>query len=182
MKFLWSSSGFTSIYLKSETWPKMLKSTEQLPIDVCIDLKAWCNNVSILICSPLGICEKRNKNSVFDPKSEQTSGLAYSLIQKNKAREIRMYRFQLVPGSYKWAALTTKKTRGSFKLKEEKKHGLEIIFLEWNILQWNDWILRNPNTIVVGEEAFTNGLFKQKSNLIKDFFIKPKVSLGLQIT
>lgn len=159
----------------------MLKSTEQLPIDVCIDLKAWCNSISILIPSPLGIWEKRNKNSVFDPKSEQTSGLAYSLVQKNKAREIRMYRFQLVAGSYKWAALTTKKTRGSFKLKEEKKHGLEIIFLEWNILQWNEWILRNPITIV-GKEAFTNGLFKHKSNLIKDFFIKPKVSLELQIT
>jgi len=41
-----------------------------------------------------------------------------------------MYRFQFIPGSYKWTALTTKKTRGSFNLKEEKKHGLEIIFLE----------------------------------------------------
>lgn len=73
---------------------------------------------------------KRNKNSVFDPKSEQNSGLAYSLVQKNKAREIRMYRYQLVAGSYKWAALTTKKTRGSFKSKEEKQHGLGIIFFE----------------------------------------------------
>lgn len=64
------------------------------------------------------------------------------MVQKNKAREIRMYGFQLAPGSYKWTALTTKKTRGSFKLKEEKKHELEIILLEWNILQRDDWILR----------------------------------------
>lgn len=41
-----------------------------------------------------------------------------------------MYRFQFVPGGYKWSALTTKTTRGFLKLKEEKKHGLEIIFLE----------------------------------------------------
>lgn len=38
-----------------------------------------------------------------------------------------------------------------------------------------------PITIVVGKETFTNGLFKHKSNLIKDFLIKPKVSLELQI-
>lgn len=64
-----------------------------------------------------------------------------------------MYRFQFVPGSYKWTAPTTKTTRGSFKLKEAKKHGLEIISLEWNILEQNDWILRISNNYRCGERS-----------------------------
>lgn len=37
-----------------------------------------------------------------------------------------------------------------------------------------------PVTVSVGE-AFTNMLFKHKSDLIKDFLIKPKIALELWI-